>query len=55
MKTKQEMIEEILNDIRENEYDSRDLLYDLARQSLEKRTKKDLKETYFADEVNQED
>jgi len=46
---KNEMIERVLDDIRENEYDSRELLYDLARQALENMSIKDLKETYFAD------
>ena len=47
--TKKEMINSILENIIENEYDSKDLLYDLARQGLEKMSYKDLKNTYFAD------
>ena len=45
---KQEMIQIVLDDIRENEYDSKELLYDLAKQGLEKMSKKDLEKTYFA-------
>ena len=32
-----------------NEYGSRELLYDLARQGLDAMSKEDLKKTYFAD------
>ena len=46
--TKQEMIEAILDNIRENEYDSRELLYNLAEERLKAMSKKELK-TYLAD------
>lgn len=46
---KNEMVKSVLENIKENEYDSRELLYDLARQRLESMTKKDLKNTYFSE------
>lgn len=48
--TKKEMVTNILDDIRENEYDSKEFLYALARQALEAMSKKELEETYSARE-----
>ena len=48
-KTKEELINMIIDDIYKNEVESKELLYDLARQGLEAMTKKDILSTYFAD------
>lgn len=40
---KKVLIDEVLDDIKENEYDSRELLFDLAYQGLEKYSIKELK------------
>ncbi len=42
------MVEKVLDDIRENEASSRELLYDLARQGLEAMNKENLQDTYLA-------
>jgi len=46
--TKKEMIDWILEDIHNNEYNSLDLLYQLAKEALENMNKEDLKEYYFS-------
>ena len=45
--TKRSMIESILEDIKANEYESKELLYDLAKQGLERMTTEDIQNTYF--------
>ncbi len=52
--TKQELIDRIMEDIRENEYDSRDLLFDLAESYLDTKTKDELLNDYFADLLDED-
>lgn len=52
--SKQELIDKLMEDIRENEYESRDLLFDLAESYFDTMSKEELLEGYFAD-VMEED
>jgi hypothetical protein len=52
--TKQELINNIMTNLRENEYDSRDAVWDMAESYLGTMSKKDLLGSYFADVMEEE-
>lgn len=54
-KSKEELINMIMTDFRENEYDSKDAVWNMAESYLGTMTKKDLIDSYFADVTEEED
>lgn len=47
--SKEELISKIMEDFRENEYDSKDAVYELAEECLQGKTREQIIQEYFAD------
>lgn len=52
--SKQELIDNIMTNLRENEYDSKDAVWDMAESYLGTMSKEDLMNSYFADVMEEE-
>lgn len=52
--TKEELISMIMEDFKENEYDSLDAVYELAEECLQGKTKEEILNEYFSDYLDEE-